>query len=242
MTISDPLNSGQGAADDSAASVTTSDSSKPARFIAVQRSYYPLLLTLFVAIFLISNINATKGVALGPIITDGAFFLFPAAYVIGDVLSECYGFRATRRAIWTGFFVMLVAVISFYVAIWLPSADFYTGQEAFVATLGLVPRIVLASLAGYLVGQLLNSYVLVAIKKRTGERSLWVRLIGSTIVGEFGDTLIFCIIAAPVIGITTFADTANYTLVGFFWKTAVEILVLPITYAAIAWVKRKEDY
>ncbi|AFM08296.3 queuosine precursor transporter [Corynebacterium pseudotuberculosis Cp162] len=242
MTISDPLNPGQGAADNSAASVTNPAPSQPARFIAVQRSYYPLLLTLFVAIFLISNINATKGVALGPIITDGAFFLFPAAYVIGDVLSECYGFRATRRAIWTGFFVMLVAVISFYVAIWLPSADFYTGQESFVAVLGLVPRIVLASLAGYLVGQLLNSYVLVAIKKRTGERSLWVRLIGSTIVGEFGDTLIFCLIAAPVIGITTFSDTANYTLVGFFWKTAVEILVLPITYAAIAWVKKKENY
>ena len=87
-----------------------STSNSTVRSIPVQRSYYPILLALFVVVFIISNVTATKGVALGPLITDGAFFLFPIAYVIGDVLSECYGFAATRRAIWTGFAAMMLAV------------------------------------------------------------------------------------------------------------------------------------
>lgn len=213
-----------------------------ARFVPVQRSLYPLLSTLFVTVFLISNITATKGVTIGPIVTDGAFFLFPAAYILGDVLSECYGFQATRRVIWTGFVATAIAVGSFYLAIWLPAADFYQGQAAFSQVLGLVPRIVLASLAGYLVGQLLNSFSLVWIKRRTGEKSLWARLIGSTVVGEFGDTLVFCLIAAPVIGISTASDTAGYVVAGFLWKTGIEVVLLPATYAVIAWVKRREPY
>ncbi|PKF69249.1 hypothetical protein CXB45_02755 [Corynebacterium mastitidis] len=201
-----------------------------------------MIVTLFVAVFLISNITATKGVALGPLITDGAFFLFPLAYVLGDVLAECYGFAAARRAILTGFGVTLLAVASFYLAIALPPADFYPHQEEFSLVLGLVPQIVLASLAGYLVGQLLNSYVLVALKRRTGEGRLWARLLGSTVVGEFGDTLLFCLIAAPVIGIATWGDALNYLLVGFAWKTALEVILLPVTYAAIGWIKRRENY
>lgn len=210
--------------------------------IPVQRSYYPTLVALFVAIFIISNITATKGVMIGGLITDGAFFLFPAAYVIGDVLSECYGFRATRKAIWTGFAGMVLAVVAFYIAIALPSADFWEGQAAFSEVLGLVPRIVLASLAGYLVGQMLNSWALVRIKQATGEKTLWARLLGSTVVGEFGDTLIFCLIAAPVIGITTVEDTIHYTLIGFAWKTLVEVAMMPVTYQAIKWVKKRENY
>ncbi|WP_225213532.1 queuosine precursor transporter [Corynebacterium gallinarum] len=213
-----------------------------AQFIPVQASLYPVLVALFTAIFLISNITASKGVEIGPLITDGAFFLFPAAYIIGDVLAECYGLKATRRAIMTGFLVTIIAVISFYIAIWLPAASFWDGQESFEATLGLIPQIVLASLAGYIVGQLLNAYVLVAIKKRTGEKGLWARLLGSTVVGEFGDTLLFCAIAAPVIGIATSGDFINYVMVGFLWKTLIEVLLLPITYAVIAWVKRREGY
>lgn len=203
---------------------------------------YPVLLALFVTVFLISNINATKGVEIGPLITDGAFFLFPIAYVLGDVLAECYGFKPTQRAVITGFAVTIIAVVSFYIAIWLPSASFWEGQESFEATLGLVPQIVVASLVGYLVGQLLNARVLVAIKKRTGEKSLWARLLGSTVVGEFADTLLFCAIAASVIGVSTVPQFINYVLVGFLWKTLMEIILMPITYAVIRWVKRRENY
>lgn len=205
-----------------------------------QRSYYPLFGAFFVAIFLISNITATKGVTIGPLVTDGAFFLFPLAYVIGDVLSECYGFANTRRMVWAGFAVAILAVVTFYIAIALPAASFYENQDAFSTVLGLVPRIVGASLAGYVAGQLLNSFTLAWMKRRTGEHRLWARLLGSTVVGEFADTLIFCVIAAPVIGISTLSDGANYTIVGFLWKTSVEVLVMPITYMVIAWVKRHD--
>lgn len=209
-------------------------------YIPVQKSAYPVLLALFTTIFVLSNIVSTKGVQVGPLVTDGAFFLFPAAYVIGDVISECYGFQAARRAVWTGFLAMIIAVSTFYVAILLPAASFYEGQAAFAATLGLVPRIVVASLSGYAAGQLLNAWLLTLMKDRLGERGLWKRLLGSTVVGEFGDTLIFCLIAAPVIGISTVGDTANYVVVGFVWKTLVEVVVMPITYLVIRRIKAHE--
>ena len=203
---------------------------------------YPVFLALFVGTLIISNITATKGVNIGPLVTDGAFFLFPLSYIIGDVLAECYGFKTTRRAIYTGFAVLGFALLCFWLAIELPPADFYENQEAFATVLGTVPQLVAAGLAGYLCGQLLNAWSLNAIKKKTGEKSLWARLIGSTIVGEFADTLIFCAIAATAIGISTWGDFTNYVIVGFLWKTGVEILVLPITYRVIAWVKKREGY
>lgn len=222
-------------------------------FAHVGRSSYPGILVLFTAVLMISNICATKGIAffesaefsLGPlqilpIITDGGFFLFPLAYILGDVLSEVYGFAATRRAVFYGFGAVALSALCFWITQQLPAADFYAGQESFETVLGVVPRMLLAGLAGYVVGQLLNAYVLVRIKERTKEKHLWARLIGSTVVGEFADTLIFCSIAAGVIGIATWADFVNYVLVGFLWKTLVEIVVLPVTYRVIAYVKKRE--
>ena len=207
----------------------------------VSRSPFPYLLAVFCAVFLISNITAQKGVQLGPLITDGAFFLFPISYVIGDVIAEVYGFKAARRAVFTGFGIAVLAVLSFYIAIWLPAADFYDMDETFSAVLGLLPRIVVASLAGYVVGQLLNAWVLQKMKDRFGTDNLWARLIGSTIVGEFADTLLFCSIAASVIGIDSFGAFANYVVVGFVWKTVMEIILLPVTYPTIAAVRRAEE-
>ena len=207
----------------------------------VSRSPYPYLLAVFCAVFLISNITAQKGVELGPLITDGAFFLFPISYVIGDVIAEVYGFKTARRAVFTGFGIALVAVVSFYIAIWLPPAGFYDMQDTFAAVLGLLPRVVVASLTGYVVGQLLNAWVLQKMKDRFGRGNLWARLIGSTVVGEFADTLLFCSIAAGVIGISTAGEFVNYVAVGFAWKTLMEVVLLPITYPTIAWVRRQEE-
>lgn len=205
------------------------------------RSPYPYLLAVFCAVFLISNITAQKGVELGPLITDGAFFLFPISYVIGDVIAEVYGFKTARRAVFTGFGIAVVAVVSFYIAIWLPPAGFYDMQDTFAAVLGLLPRVVVASLTGYVVGQLLNAWVLQKMKDRFGRGNLWARLIGSTVVGEFADTLLFCSIAAGVIGISTAGEFVNYVAVGFAWKTLMEVVLLPITYPTIAWVRRQEE-
>lgn len=214
----------------------------PARHVRVGSALFPVLVAVYAAVFIISNINATKGIQIGPLVLDAAFFLFPLSYVIGDVLAEVYGFKNSRLAIWTSFSLAIFAAASFYLAIWLPAADFYDGQDAFAAVLGLVPQILVASLAGFAVGQLLNAWSLQLIKRRTGEKSLWMRLLGSTVVGQFADTLIFCTIAAPVIGITTAGDFLNYVIVGFVWKTALEAVLLPVTYAAIAWIKRREGY
>ena len=192
----------------------------------------------FVGILIISNIAATKLITFGPLILDGGAFLFPLAYVIGDILSEVYGFRAAKRAILLGFAMAILAALTFYVVQISPSPAEYTNQEAYEAVLGFVPRIVLASVSGYLAGQLLNSYVLVKIKERTKEKHLWARLIGSTVVGELADTLVFCTIA--FYGIITGAEFANYVIVGYVYKTLLEVVLLPITYPLIGYIKRRE--
>ncbi|WP_344784762.1 queuosine precursor transporter [Gordonia caeni] len=211
-------------------------------FATISSPYYPVLMAVFVGVMLVSNIAATKGVGLfgGWLVTDGAFFLFPLSYVIGDVISEVYGFKAMRRTIWTGFAILLLAVLAFTVTIALPPLDGYDNQDALEAVAGAVPQLVAASLAGYLIGEFTNSYVLVWMKQRTGERRLWARLIGSTVAGEFFDTLVFCAIAAPVIGVSTWGQFASFVVIGFVWKTLIEIVVMPATYAVIRRLKRAE--
>ncbi len=207
-------------------------------YARIGHTLYPTVLAVFVSVLLISNIGATKLIAVGPLITDGGAFLFPIAYVIGDILSEVYGFRAARRAIVTGFAMSVLAAATFWLVQVSPPADAYANQAAFEAVLGFVPRIVLASILGYLVGQLLNSYVLVRIKERTRERHLWVRLIGSTMVGELADTVVFCTVA--FYGVITGAEFLNYVIVGYAYKTLLEVLLLPVTYPVIAAIKRRE--
>jgi uncharacterized integral membrane protein (TIGR00697 family) len=202
---------------------------------------YDIIVALFCGLLLISNIGATKLIQFGPIITDGGAFLFPFTYIFGDVISEVYGFGRARRAILLGFGLSILASLTFYIVQIAPAADAYENQGAFEAVLGFVPRIVLASLCGFLAGQLLNAYVLVRIKDKTKEKHLWARLIGSTVVGELADTVVFCTIA--FYGIITGGDFLNYVITGYVYKVLVEVVMLPVTYPAIALVKRHEpDY
>ena len=171
-------------------------------------AYYPMLVAVFTGLVLISNVAATKGIAFGPIvgewslITDGGFIVFPLTYIIGDVLSEVYGFKATRRAIvhrlrdggGRGVHVLAHGI--------LPPLEFSTNQAH--SNCGEpVHALIIAGLAGFIVGQTINAWVVVRIKERTKEKHLWARLIGSTVVGEFADTVVFCSIAAGAIGIST---------------------------------------
>jgi uncharacterized integral membrane protein (TIGR00697 family) len=192
----------------------------------------------FVGLLLISNIGAVKLIEFGPIITDGGAFLFPLVYIVGDVLSEVYGFKAARKAIYTGFAMAVLASFTFYLVQISPAASDWGNQSAFESVLGFVPQIVLASISGFLVGQLLNSWVLVKIKEKTKEKKLWLRLIGSTAVGELADTLVFCTIA--FYGVITGWNFVNYVVVGYLYKTLVEVLLLPVTYNVIKIVKKKE--
>lgn len=200
--------------------------------------YYDLILALFAAVLLISNLSATKLVAFGSIITDGGAVLFPLVYIFGDVLTEVYGYARARRAIWTGFAVMLLAIIAFTIVRYAPAAPEYRDQAAFEAVLGFFPQIVLASLVAYLVGEFLNAYVLAKLKVKTQGKKLWLRLIGSTFIGQIADTAIFAIIAFG--GILTGMDMLRFIAIGWAFKTGVEILLLPVTYRVINFLKKHE--
>ena len=231
---------------------TSAQPDRTIRFASRGSSYYDVLLAVFCVVLVVSNIAATKGtqflsgdVSLGPvqilpIFSDGGAVLFPLAYIIGDVIAEVYGLRAARRAILVGFGTAIMAFVTFLVVIELPSASFYDNQAAFESVVWSGAQIVAASLVAYVVGQFLNSYVLVKMKERSAEPGLWRRLAGSTGVGEAADTFIFCAIAASAIGITTGGQFLNYFVVGFVFKCAVELLVMPITMLVIRALKQRE--
>jgi uncharacterized integral membrane protein (TIGR00697 family) len=233
--------------------VTTLPQTVPAttgpRYVRHPTGIYTVVVALFCGLLLISNIAATKLITvvdglpvIQGIFTDGGAFLFPLTYVLGDVLAEVYGLRQARRAIWLGFFLAALASLTFLVVGMAPPGPGYQNQDAFVAVLGFVPRIVAASLAGYLAGQLLNAYVLVKIKNRTNERKLWVRLVGSTVVGELADTALFCVIAFAGV-ISGWTALISYTITGYLYKVIVEVIFLPVTYAVIKAIKKREpDY
>lgn len=223
--------------------VHAADPASSVRFAAVGSPFFGIMLASMAVVLILSNIGASKGVAFGPIVTDGGFFLFPLAYILGDVISEVYGFKVARKAIFTTFALSVFASLCYWVVIALPGFDDEYGaakQSALEGALGPVPQIVLASLLAFLAGQTINSWILVRMKARTGEKSLWARLMGSSGAGEFVDTLIFCSIAASVIGIADLGSFVNYVVVGFVYKTLVEFLFVPITSLAINWVKKRE--
>jgi len=226
-------------------STTTSPSRSTARYAAELHGNYDIVVAVFCGLLLISNVGATKAIAFttttawpGMIVTDGGAFLFPLTYVLGDVLAEVYGMRKARRAILIGFVLAGIASLCFWLVSITPPAPGWDNQDAWAAVLGFVPRIVLASLLGYLAGQFLNAYVLVKIKQRTREGKLWARLIGSTLVGEAADTLVFCLVAFG--GILTGGVLANYVITGYIYKVLVEVIMLPVTYLVIRQVKKRE--
>ena len=202
------------------------------------RSLYPIIAAIFCALLLISNIGATKFIDFGVIKTDGGAFLFPLVYILGDILTEVYGFKAARRVIYTGFGLGALAGLTFWLVQIAPAASEWPNQSAFESILGFVPQIVIASITAFLLGQLANSWTLVRIKKITNEKKLWARLIGSTAVGELVDTIVFTMIAS--LGRLSFDEFLNCLVVGYLYKTLVEVALLPITYPVIAYVKKRE--
>ncbi len=200
--------------------------------------FYLFITSIFVTCLVISNIIAVKIGAFGSYFLPVAVILFPITYIIGDILTEVYGFAAARRTIWIGFFCNLLAVIAIYISIKIPAAPFFANQTAFENILGFAPRLLVASFVAYFVGQLANSMVLSKMKVKMAGKHLWMRTIGSTIVGEGLDSLIFITIAFA--GVMPGSVVGQLILTQWIFKTLFEAVLTPVTYMIVGYLKKKE--
>ncbi len=196
-----------------------------------------IFIALFITCLITANVIAVKIISIGPFFLPAAIFIFPLSYIIGDVLTEVYGYRLARRVIWLGFLCNLVFVFFVWLGQMLPAAPFWEGQEAYQRILGYAPRLLAASFLGYLVGEFANSFILARMKIMTRGRWLWSRTIGSTIVGQGLDTSIFITVA--------FIDTPSFMPIMIFYhwlaKTLIEALATPLTYVIVNSMKKRES-
>lgn len=206
----------------------------------VQRyKYLDLIMVFFVAVLLISNIASSKILKFGPFSFDGGTILFPISYVFGDILTEVYGYSRSRRVIWSGFVCAILMVGVFALVGALPPAEGWQNQEAYEAILGTTPRIVLGSLIAYFAGEFSNSYTLAKMKILTQGRWLWTRTIGSTLIGEGVDTILFVTIA--------FAGSLPWPLFwsiivsNYIFKCGMEVALTPVTYKITNFLKKTES-
>jgi hypothetical protein len=195
-----------------------------------------IITAIFVTVLITANIVGVKVVSFGNFILPAAVVLFPLSYIFGDILTEVYGYRWARKVIWLGFFCNLIFVLFAWVGQILPPAPLWEGQEAYESILGYTPRLLIASFCGYLAGEFANSFILARMKELTRGRWLWSRTIGSTIVGQGLDTLIFITVA--FFGAPFFVPI----MILYHWlaKIIIEAMATPFTYAAVNFLKKKE--
>jgi hypothetical protein len=217
--------------------------------------YFDLIMAVFVTVLVVSNVASSAkivdlkfSVAGVPMFFDAGTLLFPLSYIFGDILTEVYGYKRSRRVIWTGFFCLALASGVFALVGALPGESAwqgYAGDAAYAAILGGMSSggIVLGSLAGYWSGEFTNSFTLAKMKVWTGGRHLWARTIGSTLVGELVDTTMFVVVAS-LFGVFPWEAFVSLTLTNYLFKCAVEALMTPVTYAIVNGLKRveREDY
>jgi uncharacterized integral membrane protein (TIGR00697 family) len=193
---------------------------------------------VFITCLLTANIIAPKLITIAGIPVSVAVIVFPISYIFGDVLTEVWGYAAARRVIWLGFACNALMVLAIWVGGEIPPASFWPGQTSYTDILGQTPRILLASFAGYLVGEFSNAFVLARLKLLTAGRWLWLRTIGSTVVGQAFDTAVFVTLA---FGGTVPAGILAGIVVGqWALKVVYESLATPLTYITVAWLKAQE--
>ncbi len=204
--------------------------------------YLNLVTAVFVTCLITSNIIAVKIIDVAGVVVPAAVVIFPLSYLFGDVLTEVYGYARSRRVIWIGFACNALAVLAIWIGGRLPSAVFWDGQSAYVRILGSTPRLLLASFGAYLVGEFLNSLVLARMKIATKGRWLWTRTIGSTLVGQGADSVVF--ILAAFAGTMEGSSLARVIIAQWLVKSAYETVATPLTYAVVRFLKRTErvDY
>jgi len=221
---------------------TNQDQSKELQLSARSFKFLPIITGVFTATLLISNTLDTKIFQFGSLALPSGIILFPLAYLFGDILTEVYGYAASRKVIWTGFFSLLLMVVAYELGVRLPPAGFYKDQEAFRTVLAHVPRIVLASITAYFLGEFCNSYVLAKIKVKMEGRGIAWRFVASTIVGQAVDTSTFVLVA--FLGTFPAKELLSVTISGWAFKVAWEIIALPITLPIVHKLKtiENEDY
>jgi queuosine precursor transporter len=201
--------------------------------------WFVVVASLFVTCLLTANIIAVKLIVLFGFLVPAGVIIFPLSYLFGDVLTEVYGYGAARRVIWLGFACNMLAVIAIFLAGLAPAAPFWTSQAAYESILGFTPRLLLASFTAYLVGEFTNSFVLARMKIATKGRWLWTRTIGSTLLGEGLDTLIFISIAFW--GIIPANLLLQAILTQWIFKVVYEVVATPFTYLVVGFLKRREN-
>ena len=200
--------------------------------------WFVIVVAVFITCLITANIAAVKLVSLFGFILPAAILVFPISYITGDVLTEVYGYRQTRRVIWLGFMCNATAVAALWLGQMLPPASFWDGQAAYERILGYTPRLLFASFLAYLVGEFANSYILAKMKIATQGRWLWLRTIGSTLVGQGLDSLVFITIAfwgviPPVALVVTIVTQ-------WLAKSIYEAAVTPLTYLAVNFLKKRD--
>lgn len=203
-----------------------------------QFRYLDALTTAFIVILLVSNLVAQKIVRVGPFSTSGAIILFPITYIFGDIFTEVYGYTASRRAIWFGFFSTALMYSIAAVVIALPADPAFHNQRAFVTVFGILPRILVASLIAFWAGEFANSYTMARLKLLTRGRWLWTRTVGSTVAGQAVDTTL--VITLTFAGTYPAAKLFNFIATGYLLKVAYEVLATPLTYLIVNFLKRAE--
>jgi uncharacterized integral membrane protein (TIGR00697 family) len=199
---------------------------------------FVVVATLFVTCLITSNIIIAKQISIGGIVLPAAIIIFPLSYIIGDVLTEVYGYRQARRVIWLGFLCNLIAVLAIWIGKILPPAPVFEAQNDYERILGSTPRFLLASFVAYLAGEFTNSVVLSKMKLMTKGRWLWSRTIGSTLVGQGVDTVVVLTIA--FIGVLPFSVLGIMMFFHWLVKCVYEAVATPLTYVVVGYLKRKE--
>ena len=201
--------------------------------------YFDFVMAAFCVVLILSNVvGAAKVAEIGGFTFGAGILFFPISYVLGDILTEVYGYARARRVIWAGFAASLFAALMCSVIVAMPPAPGWGGQEQYAAVFGQVWRIVAASMLAFWAGEFVNSYVLARMKVWTQGRMLWARTIGSTVFGQGVDSLIFYPLA--FLGVWTNAQVLTVMVTNWALKVAWEAILTPLTYAVVGWLKRRE--
>jgi uncharacterized integral membrane protein (TIGR00697 family) len=201
-------------------------------------TWFVCIVAVFITCLITANITAVKLIVVYGLLMPAGIVIFPLSYICGDVLTEVYGYRQTRRVIWLGFLCNLLTVAAIWVGQMLPPASFWDGQPAYERILGYTPRLLISSFLAYLVGEFTNAFILAKMKIATRGRWLWMRTIGSTLLGQSLDSLVFVTLA--FLGTIPLSHMVTAILTQWLVKTAYEALATPLTYAVVASLKRHE--